>query len=758
MNIKLLKNLIVLILIFLNSIAVGQIDVGIRQWRIHLPYNAVHSIAETPTHLFIGSERGFYTFHKKSGETEIFSKVNGFSDVEVSKLKYHEGLDIMFIAYENTNIDILQGNKIYNISDILRKSILGLKRINDIHFEGNLAYLSCSFGIVIIDLEKRQVKDSYLNIGPNGTAISISSLAFMGDSIYVGTEIGIMSAFKNHPVLSDFTNWKIIHKGLRPQFQNCRYLRVFADTLYADVGTIFEQYDGANWKYFVGNDPTDTKSVEIAHEQLVIAQVGAITIVQKDGSRRVINENVLNFAILDFEDNIWTGGDLTGLIKITPSGQYSYVKPNGPQRSTSYAMMPFLDGMWVTGGGVSTARNPIFNNAQFYVFNGTNWESSLTDPRLVGSYDFVSIVGNEATGEVFVGSHGWGLLHLKNGVVIDVYTDKNSTIERNLGGFAQVDGLAIDDDQNLWVANYDAIKALSVRTPDGSWNSFELPATRAAEIVIDDFGQKWITAPKESSYGIMVFKETDGPMGSQFKTRNLINSPGQGGLPSNDVNALVVDQDGEIWIGTDEGLAIFYNPQCILDGGTECDAQQRIIDDGKDVGYLLGNEVINDLQIDGANRKWVATNTGAWLIEEDGSEVLLHFTTQNSPLVSDIVNCIGIMPETGEVFFGTAKGIISYRGDATAGNNLHGNVVLFPNPIRPDYKGPITITGLPQNATVKITDVSGRVVYEMISNGGTAVWDGNNFNGERAQTGIYLFFTANEDDEDARVTKLLLVN
>jgi len=758
MNFKVLKKTLIPLFLFLAGTSFAQIDVGIRQWRIHLPYNAVHSITETPTHLYIGAERGFYNFDKKSGETEIFSKVNGFSDVEVSKLKYHDDLGLLFIAYENTNIDILQGKNIYNISDILRKSILGVKRINDIHFEGDLAYLSCSFGIVIIDLVKRQVKDSYLNIGPNGTAIAISSLAFFGDSIYVGTEIGVMSAYKDHPVLSDFSNWKVIHKSLIPLKQECRHLRVFADTLYADIGTVFQQFDGTNWTYFTTIDPSDTKSVEVVHDQLVIAQVGAITIVQKDGSRRVINENVLNFAILDFEDNIWTGGDLTGLVKITPSGQYSYVKPNGPQRSTSFAMMPFRDGMWVTGGGVSPARQPIFNNAQFYVFNGTNWESSLTDPRLVGSYDFVSIVGNDATGEVFVGSHGWGLLHLKNGQVIDIYDEKNSTIERNAGGFAQIDGLAFDRDQNLWISNYDANNALSVRTPDGKWNSFELPVKRAGELVVDDFGQKWITAPKESSYGIIVFKELDGPLGSRDTNRNLINSAGKGGLPSNDVNALCIDQGGVIWVGTDEGLAIFYNPGCILDGGTECDAQRRIIDDGSDVGYLLGNEVINDIQIDGANRKWIATNTGAWLVEEDGSEVLLHFTIKNSPLVSNIVNCIGIMPETGEVFFGTDKGIISYRGDATAGSNVHGDVVIFPNPVRPDYKGPVTITGLPENATVKITDVSGRVVYEMISNGGTAVWDGNNFNGERAQTGIYLFFTANEDDEDAHVTKLLLVN
>ncbi|MCB9240036.1 MAG: hypothetical protein H6608_02800 [Flavobacteriales bacterium] len=743
---------------FLGFISEAQIDVGIRQWRIHLPYNGVYSIAETPVYLYVGAERGFYRFHKKSGETEIFSKVNGFSDVEVSKLKYHQGLDLLFIAYESTNIDILQGDNIYNISDILRKSIQGVKRINDVHFEGNLAYLSCSFGIVVVDLERRQIKDSYLNIGPGGTAIPINSMCFFKDSIYAATELGIMSADRNNPVLSDFNNWRVTKASVVPNIDYSNHLKVFNDTMYCDIDSVFYTYDGINWNYFTENLRRDTRSVEVVHDQLVIAQVGTITIIQNDGSRRTINENVLNFATLDFENNIWTGGDLTGLVKITPNGQYSYVRPNGPQRSTSYDMMQFDGTIWVAGGGYSPQRAPIFNNAGFYRFNGTQWMSSVVDPILEGSHDFITMAANTATGDVFIGSHGWGLLQVRDGKIVNRFTELNSTLERSLGGFLQVDGLAVDADQNLWVANYDAEKALSVKTKDGTWNSFTVPSTRTGELVIDRYGQKWMTCPRESGIGIIVFKELNGPLGANSQQRQLTSTALKGNLPTNNVNALCVEDDGEIWVGTDEGLAIIYNPGLVFDGGPNADAQRRVIDDGKDVGYLLGNEVINDIQIDGANRKWIATNTGAWLVAADGSEVIQHFTTQNSPLVSNIVNCIGIMPTTGEVFFGTDKGIISYRGDATAGNDKHGNVLIFPNPVHPTYKGPITITGLPDNATVKITDVSGRVVYEMISNGGTAVWDGNNFNGERAQSGIYLFFTANEDDQDAHVTKLLLIN
>ena len=779
MNFMMSRSFILLLFTLLCSQSFAQkAEVPIGEWRIHLPYNAVHSIAESPNFLFVGAERGFYSFHKKSGEMELYSKVNGFSDVEVKRLKYHSGLNLLFIAYENTNIDILQGNSIFNISDILRKSILGQKTINDIHFEGNFAYLSCSFGIVIVDLVKKAVSDSYLNIGPNGIPTPINSLAFYHDSIFAGTPIGILKAPVTGLNLSDFGSWDgpISMRDPRDPMNrpvdstNARLLRVFRDKIFCEVAQRMRVYDGNMWIFKGDTIPQylrDTKSIEICHNQLVYVQVPlrpeitpGITIMDINGNERFIKENVNNFAILDDESSIWTGGDFTGLVKINQNGQYGYTRPNGPQRSTSFSMTPINEQMWVAGGGVSAQWNPIFNNAGFYIFEDGLWKRRLDIPEIEFAYDILTIAADQSGTEVFAGSHGFGLIHLRNNQLVNLYTNENSILEKSGGGYVQVDGLAYDSDGNVWMTNYDADKPLKVRTPKGEWNSFELPGQRPTEIVIDNANNKWMIS-RDLSEGIFVFKETEGVLSSATETTlELQASTGRGSLPSNEVNALVLDHDGELWVGTSEGLAVFYNPGNVFDPDRPefREAKRFIIDDGQDVGYLLGSEVINDIQVDGANRKWVATNTGVWLIAADGSEVIRHFTTQNSPLLSDLVICIGILPKTGEVFFGTAQGIVSYRGDATGASDFHGDVTIFPNPVRPGYDGPITINGLPTNATVKITDIAGRVVYEMISNGGTAVWDGNNFNGERAQTGIYLFITANEEDKDPKVTKLLLVN
>lgn len=758
------------IFLCLASSTFGQkAEVPIGQWRIHLPYNDVNCITETPTHLFVGAERGFYSFDKKSGEMELYSKVNGFSDVEVRLLKYHAGLDLLLVAYENTNIDILQGNSIFNISDIFRKSILGQKTINDIHFEGNLAYLSCSFGIVIVDLAKKAIKDSYLNIGPNGVPTSINSVTFYNDSIFAGTSIGILKAPQQGLNLSDFNSWQgpvtIQNNG------NTRLMRVFRNEIYCEVNQLLRVYDGSRWRYKGDTIPQykrDTRSMEVCHGNFIIVQVpilndsvvqNGIFIIDKDGNQRFIKENENNFAILDFENSIWTGGNASGLVKIASNGQYSYARPNGPRRSTSFSMTPWGTQMWVAGGGTTPQWHPTFSKAGYYVFEDGLWKDKINEPRIELAYDVLSIAVNENTNEVFLGTHGFGLIHLRNNRLVNIYRDTNSILYTTPApnSYTQTDGVAFDSEGNLWITNYDTDKGLKVRTPSGAWNQYTLPTDRATKMVVDKSNQKWIINRSLSS-GIIVFKETEGPLSSAREIMELQTGTGRGSLPSNEVNALVVDNDGEVWVGTAEGLAVFYNPGGIFENPEYAEAKRFIIDDGKDVGYLLGSEVINDIQIDGANRKWVATNTGVWLIAADGSEVVRHFTTQNSPLLSNEVSCVGILPATGEVFFGTNKGIVSYRGDATAANDKHGKVTIFPNPVRPTYKGPITINGLPDNATVKITDVSGRVVYEMLSNGGTAVWDGNNFSGQRAQSGIYLFITANEEDEDPRVTKLLLIN
>jgi hypothetical protein len=239
----------------------------------------------------------------------------------------------------------------------------------------------------------------------------------------------------------------------------------------------------------------------------------------------------------------------------------------------------------------------------------------------------------------------------------------------------------------------------------------------------------------------------------------LTKEVGQGELPSNTVLCVVEDLRGEMWIGTSQGLAILSNPSIIFNTEKEnFDARQIIIKVGSNYEIFLGKEQINCIKVDAANRKWIGTPNGVWLVSEDGYQVIKNFTTLNSPLLSNNVMEIGIDESTGEVFFGTEKGIISFMGDASESLDNFNKVEIFPNPVRPDFTGSVSIRGLVNKATVKITDISGKLVYETISNGGFASWDGRNFNGKRVSTGVYLIFAASKDGEQTHVGKILFIN
>ena len=230
---------------------------------------------------------------------------------------------------------------------------------------------------------------------------------------------------------------------------------------------------------------------------------------------------------------------------------------------------------------------------------------------------------------------------------------------------------------------------------------------------------------------------------------------GLGNLPNVKVHSMAIDREGSIWIGTEEGIAVVHCPSQVFNGG--CDAQQILVQQDGFNGFLLANETVTAIAVDAGNRKWVGTTNGIWLFSADGTEQLSFFNDENSPLFSNNIFAIAIDHSNGEVFVGTDQGLISFRGEALEGGDMHNDVYAFPNPVEPGYEGPIAITGLVQDAEVKITDVSGTLIYQTPAFGGQAIWNGKDTNGRRANSGVYLVFSTNADGTENFVTKILFI-
>ena len=737
-------------------------------WRVHLPYQTNFCIEKIGNKLYCGSMSGLFTFNTDDNSIERLSKHTGLSDVEVSLFRYNESKKISIVIYMNTNIDIIdhQNNEITNIPDILQKSMIGKKTVNGVFFFENKAYLACSFGIVVIDLDKKQITDSYQNLGLNGAQVEFLSLVIHDNSIFASAADGIYRASLNAPNLSDFKFWAKTTNSLYSN-QSC----VFKNQVYAVIDSTVKIYDGiGGWMNWPHSNSTKIKTLKNSNNQLIFVSEEQIIIEKTDGSVIKKGFTFRNDAVIDARGYLCMVDDIFGLTyERTDNGNVEYYNPNGPAGKTFGKMLYHNKKLWVTGGYVNDVWSPlVYNNTKFATFSDNLWYnySKADHPQIEPAKDFIDVKKNPYTDEIYLSSYGTGIFEVKNDMVSNFYDDKNSTLQRlqvtdpNYNPLL-CGGMDFDIYGNLWVSNFGAAKPLSVKSKTG-WTSFSigtlLVGNEIGWVTCDDYNNVWANTLKDK--GILVYNHAGTPNNPNDDTYKLLTKEaGQGALPSNTVLCMSLDQRGEMWIGTNQGLAILSNPGLIFNNkNSSFDARQIIIQVGSNYEVFLGKEVINCIKVDPANRKWIGTRNGVHLVSPDGYTLLKTFTISNSPLLSNNVIEIGIDEKTGEVFFGTEKGIISYVADATKGAETFNEVKIFPNPVRPEFTGDITIRGLVNNAIVKITDISGNLVYETTANGGTATWNGRNFSGKRASTGVYLVMSADEDGNQSYAGKLVFIH
>jgi hypothetical protein len=462
-------------------------------------------------------------------------------------------------------------------------------------------------------------------------------------------------------------------------------------------------------------------------------------------------------------NDVWIADGGQGLVKNSNLFDYNNVHPNGPRFATAFDISVENSNLWVTSGSVSSSWSPQFKSAGIASYINNTWNTIYpTAVTGIPLTDIIRVAVNPVNPEkVYAGAWVNGMAEITNSVQSQAYDTSNSEL-KDIVGYTRIGGFDFDADGNLWVGNSNVSSPICVLKTNGTWKKFIPPNFNASNIVgdlvIDSYNQKWLMMPNGA--GLLVFNDNytiDATSDDKYKT--MTTSIGNGGLPSNYVYSIAEDLDGELWIGTGKGIAVFYSPGEIFAGNGNFDCQQILIEQDGYAQYLFETEIVSAIAVDGGNRKWIGTqNAGVFLMSPDGTEELLHFNEENSPLFSNNILSIAIDDVTGEIFIGTDKGIISYKGTATEGGEIFNDVYAYPNPVHHDYDGPIAIKGLVKDADVKITDISGKLVYATKAQGGQAVWNGKLFDGEKAATGVYLVFASNEDGSQTHVTKILIVN
>lgn len=419
--------------------------------------------------------------------------------------------------------------------------------------------------------------------------------------------------------------------------------------------------------------------------------------------------------------------------------------------------------LFAAAGSINNSWQPQYNRNGIFQLTNNEWNFYRYDntPALSNAYDFITVAIDPIDQTLWAGSFGSGLAHFKNNN-ISIYQANNSALQAavNNPGSYQVGGLAFDQNNHLWISNYGAAKELVVRKADSSWKAFTIPfphtENAVGQVLIDDADQVWIISPKGN--GIFCYNHgasIDNTNDDQWKFYQQGN--GKGNLPSNNVLCMAKDKNGFIWIGTDKGIGIVqcagnvFSPQ-------GCDALLPVVQQDRFAGLLFRDEMVQCIAVDGANRKWVGTKNGLWLLSQDGTSIVYRFTSDNSPLLNNDIRKLTIDPHTGEVFIATAMGICSFRSTATEGAPSNQNVLVFPNPVPPGYNGTIAIKGLTNNALVKIAELNGRLVYQTRALGGQAIWDGRTYLGNKVASGIYLVIVRSDSGNDKIVTKIAITS
>ncbi|MEX1241614.1 MAG: two-component regulator propeller domain-containing protein, partial [Cyclobacteriaceae bacterium] len=510
----------------------------------------------------------------------------------------------------------------------------------------------------------------------------------------------------------------------------------FNGKIYATGPTGVYRLGNGNWIQEAFLDTLAIQSLNHSTENLLMITDSTIWIMNLSGEISQLKDDLIKAPAVVQQDgagNFWVGDRASGLVSDT-GGTFTSYLPNGPSVAAVRRMVYDQGKLFVVSGGFSPSGEPLKNPPELNIFENGNWSTVLQ-----GVPDLTDIAFHD--NKIYLSSFGSGLLVTDGTGNSTILDETNSPLRHAEPGKSNIAALAPSAD-GLWVANFGGSQPLHLLKSDGSWDSFSFGFANEknpTDIIIDGDGNVWTALHPASGGGLMVWERSSNQ--GYYKT----DVAGSGNLPDKNIHSFTVDRDGYIWIGTDAGIAYFFSP--------EADAIKPVFENR----FLLRDEKITALEVDGGNRKWIGTEEGVWLFNPTGEVLVRHFTSENSPLLSNIIRDIEIHTLTGEVFFATDKGIISYRGDAVTAGAEFTEVKIFPNPVIPGFSGTVGITGLSESASVKITDISGKLVWQTQANGGMATWHVRDHQGRRAATGIYLVFAIGEDGRESVVGKIAVV-
>jgi hypothetical protein len=744
----------------------GQAPVG--AWSDHLSYNTTVKVAVSPKEVYASTGSSIIVYNREYSELKKLSRVNGLSSTGISSISWSDEHNILVIAYTDADIDLVSRTSVFNISDILKKNITGNKTINRIRTNGRYAYMAGGFGIVVVDLLKREISDTW-KPGPGPENNEVHDIAFGNNRVYAATSTGVWFAELSNQGLAYFGNWSKITTLPNP---DARYTLALltGNKLYVNESGSSSSGDSVyaidinnECSLFSFTSGIINNSFDKAPNGFTVSSSGTIKYYRNDGSLQQTISSYgwgtpnISQGIADIND-FWIADINYGLIRGESKSVYTVLALPGPASNDVISILSQNGKTFITGGGTDNSWNRLGKPFRVSVHDNNQFTNHVS-----GSInDALRVVPDpNNSGHFFVSTWGSGLVEYEKNEFKKRYDETNSPLQNMIPGGPGIEicGLAMDKSGNLWVTQSGVSGSIKILKPDGRWivNPLTIDADVIGDILITSKGHKWIILP--GGNGLYVLDDNKTPdIFSDDRSKMMLIKDSEGITISN-LFSITEDLDGNIWIGTDRGPVICYNTEKIFEDDFRVYRIKVPRNDGTGLAdYMLGSETITSISVDGANRKWLGTlSSGAYLLSADGTTMLKNYNLRNSPMLSDNVLSVSVDNKSGEVWFGTLLGVLSVRGDATSGSSEFTTVYAFPNPVREYFQGSVTITGLIRDSQIRITDISGNLVCRTVSEGGQASWDLTTYDGRRVTTGVYLVFCASSDGSSSFVTKVLVV-
>ena len=721
----------------------------IGNWRLHHSYVGTVHLA-VGDKIYAATKEAIFSVNNTGG-FEYFNKLTGLSEASIATIQWESETAQLVVAYTNNNIDVIKGGLVKNIYDLVRTS--NIKTINSIYCDKGMAYIATNIGVVVVNLLKYEIKESWI-LGPNGSSIEVFSISKDSNFWYAATSVGIYKSPLSNTNLADAKSWTI--------FYSAGILLPIKKISSAPTGLIIEKNDSLlliqpgstttlfykaseqikTWQFneqkiTIGTTNTQTKKAFLYHSAI-------------DNPNLLIFEQagILNHpsACMFSNGSIWIGDSTSGLFKLDPTTKtFTSIVPNGPAGQITTALQ-------ATSSSIIAASN---TKAGLFILENGKWLNQKQN-GLDSVAGVQSIATSNYDNSIWLTTAQKGVAKWHNNKV-QIFDARNSSLKGATNFTCFTSGVAADTKGNTWISNAGTTIALHVYQPDGKWTGFTNPyaLTDAGALEIDDLGQIWCATTNAN--GLLVYNPGSSLTTSgDDKWKQYKAGSGIGNLPSNLVNCIAKDKNGFIWVGTDKGIGIIQCTENIFTPAG-CDALLPVVQQDRFAGLLFKDENVQTIAVDGADRKWVGTKNGVWLISATGEKVIYRFSVGNSPLPGNDISKISIDPLTGEVFIATNNGLCSFRSTATEPISPQKKLLVFPNPVPPGYNGSIAIRGLTNNALVKITNLYGALVYQTRALGGQAIWDGKNTNGTKVASGVYLIICRDDSGIEKIATKITIV-